>query len=55
MPLTSKGRKILRHMEKEYGTKKGKAVFYAARNKGRITGVDRPHKTAGRKRNSAGI
>ncbi len=46
MPLTNKGRKILRHMEEEYGEKKGKAVYYAARNKGRITGVDRPRKRA---------
>lgn len=43
MPLTSKGRKILLHMQQEYGAKKGTSVFYAARNKGRIAGVDRPH------------
>lgn len=43
MPLTGKGRKILRQMQKEYGAQKGKAVFYAARNAGRITGVDREH------------
>ncbi|MGH8293239.1 MAG: hypothetical protein ACRESA_07180 [Gammaproteobacteria bacterium] len=41
MPLTRKGRTILRQMQKEYGQEKGKAVFYAARNNGRITGVDR--------------
>lgn len=46
MPLTSKGRKILRQMEKEYGTEKGKSVFYAARNKGRITDVDLTRKPA---------
>lgn len=50
MPLTIKGRKILRQMEKEYGAEKGKSVFYAARNKGRITGVDVPRKAV--KRNS---
>jgi hypothetical protein len=44
MPLTSKGSKILKAMEKEYGTKKGKQVFYASRNKGRIRGVDRKRK-----------
>lgn len=49
MPLTSKGRKILRQMEKEYGVGKGKAVFYAARNKGRITDVDLTRKPAVRK------
>ncbi|MBU6420542.1 MAG: hypothetical protein KGL98_11050 [Gammaproteobacteria bacterium] len=42
MPLTAKGRKILQQMQKEYGPEKGKSVFYAARNKGRITDVDRP-------------
>lgn len=46
MPLTEKGRKILRHMQKEYGPEKGKSVFYAARNKGRITDVDRPRRPA---------
>lgn len=40
MPLTSKGRKIMANMRKEYGTKKGTSVFYASRNKGKITGVD---------------
>lgn len=28
-------------MEKEYGSKKGKGVFYASRNKGTITGVEK--------------
>ena len=37
---------------KEYGTEKGKSVFYAARNKGRITGVDEPRKPAARKPSS---
>ncbi len=49
MPLTSKGRKILRQMEKEYGVEKGNAVFYAARNKGRITDADLTRKSAVRK------
>lgn len=40
MPLTPKGREILRQMQKEYGAGKGEAVFHASRNKGRITGVD---------------
>ncbi len=30
MPLTAQGRKILASMKKEYGGKKGKAVFYAS-------------------------
>ena len=50
MPLTSKGRKILKQMQKEYGPEKGKQVFYAARNKGRITDVDRPSLRAQPKR-----
>jgi len=40
MPLTKKGQRIRHKMEEEYGTKKGKSVFYASRNKGTITGVD---------------
>lgn len=45
MPLTEKGRKIERNMEREYGEKKGKSVFYASRNKGTISGVDRQAET----------
>ena len=44
MPLTKKGRKIERAMEKEYGGKKGKSVFYASANKGTIKGVDKKRK-----------
>lgn len=40
MPLTPKGRKILRAMQQEYGPAKGKAVFYASINKGLITGAE---------------
>lgn len=41
MPKTKKGKKIESAMKKEYGAKKGERVFYASRNKGTITGVDR--------------
>ena len=41
MPLTKKGKKIMSSMVHEYGSKKGKQVFYASRNKGKISGVDR--------------
>jgi len=41
MPLTEKGIKIRKAMRKKYGKKKGKQVFYASRNKGTISGVDR--------------
>lgn len=40
MPLTAKGRKILRNMQKEYGPTKGRSVFYASINKGLITGAE---------------
>lgn len=40
MPLTKKGEEILAAMIKEYGEKKGKEVFYASKNAGKITGVD---------------
>lgn len=46
MPLTKKGSKIMRAMDKEYGSKKGKQVFYATRNAGKIKGVEK----AGRKK-----
>lgn len=41
MPLTQKGETILGSMQREYGAKKGKSVFYASINKGRITGAER--------------
>lgn len=40
MPLTSKGSKILAAMQAEYGEKKGKEVFYASKNAGKISGID---------------
>ena len=39
MPLTKKGKKIKSAMQKQYGEKKGKSVFYASENKGTIAGV----------------
>ena len=44
MPLTAKGAKIKRAMTKQYGAKKGARVFYAAANKGTITGVHKKRK-----------
>ena len=46
MPLTLKGKKILHAMMRPttqggYGAEKGKRVFYASANSGRITGVER--------------
>jgi len=40
MPLTPKGTKIKRAMQKEYGEKKGERVFYASAQKGTIKGAD---------------
>ncbi len=34
MPISKSGSKVLKNMEKEYGVKKGKKVFYASENKG---------------------
>jgi hypothetical protein len=53
MPLNKKGTRILHHMQKEYGSKKGKSVFYASRNKGTIAGVD-PESLQGRLQSSRG-
>ena len=39
MPLTDKGKKIKRAMQRKYGTERGNQVFYAAENAGTITGV----------------
>ena len=56
MPLTAKGKKIKRQMQKPkseggYGKDKGEQVFYASKNKGTISGVDRVK----RKKNSGGL
>ena len=44
MPLTDKGKKIMKSMKKQYGKSEGEKVFYASRNKGTIKGVERAHK-----------
>lgn len=41
MPLTAKGKKILSAMNKTYGERKAKKVFYASINDGKITGAER--------------
>jgi len=41
VPLSAKGKKIKKAMEKQYGKKKGKKVFYASANKGTITGIEK--------------
>lgn len=44
MPLTPKGKKIMRSMKQEYGPEKGKRVFYASQNKGTIKGTHKGKK-----------
>lgn len=39
MPLTKKGKKIKRAMQKTYGKNRGERVFYASQNKGTIKGT----------------
>ena len=46
MPLTAKGKKIKKAMEKTYGKDKGEDVFFASQNKGTIKGT---HKTKKKK------
>jgi hypothetical protein len=41
MPLTKKGKDIMKSMQRTYGGKKGEQVFYASRNAGKITGVEK--------------
>jgi len=49
MPLTKKGEKIKKAMEKEYGAKKGKKVFYASQNSGKIKGTHKGKSHRGHK------
>lgn len=44
MPLTNKGKKIKKAMEKTYGKKRGEQVFYASENAGKIKGVAKKKK-----------
>jgi len=52
MPLTKKGKKIMRSMKEQYGPKEGEAVFYASRNKGTIKGVE---KNMGKNKQMGGV
>ena len=47
MPLTPKGKKIMRSMKKTYGKKKAEQVFYASKNKGKIKNVDKKGESNG--------
>ena len=39
-PLTKKGKKVYASFVKKYGKKKGRKVFYATKNAGKLRGVD---------------
>ena len=44
MPLTKKGKEIMKSMKEQYGDKKGESIFYASKNKGKIKNVDKKRK-----------
>jgi hypothetical protein len=44
MPLTSKGRKVLRELIDEYGDQRGEAVFYSMVISGKLKGVEEKRK-----------
>lgn len=44
MPLTPKGEKVKRAMQKQYGKDKGERVFYATENKGKVKGLTKGKK-----------
>lgn len=44
MPLTPKGEKVKKAMEKTYGKKQGEKVFYATENKGKTKGLTKKGK-----------
>lgn len=44
MPLTKKGKKVMKAMRNTYGAKKGEQVFYASANKKKIKGVHKKTK-----------
>ena len=52
MPLTKKGRKIMRNMKKEHGGKKGESIFYASRNKGTVKDVEKGRPKTAKKRST---
>ena len=48
MPLNAKGKKIMTSLKKQYGDK-AEDVFYAMKQKKKITGVDRIGKDMGKR------
>jgi hypothetical protein len=45
MPFTEKGKEIMKNMKEKYG-KDAEQVFYASRNAGTISGVEKARKIA---------
>lgn len=41
MPLTSKGKEVMKSMKRTYGGKRGEQVFYASANAGKLKGVEK--------------
>jgi hypothetical protein len=52
MPLTTKGKKVLKSMRKTYGSKKAENVFYAMINSGKLTGAEAKPKKKKRSKKS---
>ena len=46
MPLNTKGKKLLKKLISQYGFKKGKSVFYAMENSGKLKRVKKKTSTA---------
>jgi ribosomal protein L24 len=40
-PLTGKGKEIMAALKEQYGEKEGEGIFYAMKNKGELSGVDK--------------
>jgi len=43
MPLTDRGKKIMKSMKERYGKKKGEQIFYATKNKGKLKNVEKAY------------
>jgi hypothetical protein len=49
MPLTRKGEKLKKELQKEYGAKKGEQILYAMENEGKIKVKENMYKKAEKK------
>ena len=46
MPLTDKGKELLKKLTRQYGPKKGRSVFYAMERSGKLKSVKKKTSTA---------